>query len=86
MARRSGKGFALGAILGGVIGGVTALLFAPKAGKHLRKDIANKCEDISDKAQCLLENVCDQTQDLVEKAKCLADDAKDCASKFIKRR
>jgi len=87
MARNSnGKSFALGAFLGGVVGGVAALLFAPKAGKHLRKDITDKYCEVSEKAQCLMEDVCDQTQELVEKAKNLADDAKDCASKFMKKR
>jgi gas vesicle protein len=39
------KIFVFGAILGGVIGSLTALLLAPKAGKKLREDIAEKWEE-----------------------------------------
>ncbi len=43
------KGVLIGAILGGAIGAVTALLFAPKSGEELRKDIADKSSEIYDK-------------------------------------
>lgn len=44
------KGFALGALIGGIAGAVTALLFAPKAGAELRKDIAVKSGEYYGKA------------------------------------
>lgn len=81
-----GKGFAWGTLVGGVIGGVTALLFAPKSGEKMRKDIGKKYGDMTHKAQDLMEDVCDQTQDLVKRAKTIAEDAKDCAAQFIKKR
>lgn len=49
MAKKSGaKSFVYGAIAGGVIGSVTALLFAPKAGRELRKDIADGTQVVSE--------------------------------------
>lgn len=42
------KGFIKGAAIGAAIAGGLALLFAPKAGKELREDIAQKAKEISD--------------------------------------
>lgn len=42
----STKGFLLGLLAGGVIGGLTALLYAPKSGKELRKDIGKKSREV----------------------------------------
>lgn len=36
------KGFILGVLAGGIAGSVTALLYAPKSGRELRKDIGQK--------------------------------------------
>lgn len=46
MSRRRG-GFIAGAAIGAAIAGAAALLFAPKAGKELREDIANKAKEVS---------------------------------------
>ncbi len=45
------RGFLMGALVGGAIGGIVALLFAPKSGRDLRRDIADKTEEVYDKAQ-----------------------------------
>lgn len=45
------KGFLLGAIVGGVAGAVSALLFAPKSGAELRRDIADSSSEIYDKSR-----------------------------------
>lgn len=45
------RGFLMGALVGGAIGGIVALLFAPKSGRELRQDIAEKTEEVYDKAQ-----------------------------------
>jgi len=42
------KSFLIGALVGGVVGSVTALLFAPKAGKELRKDIAVGAQQVGE--------------------------------------
>jgi gas vesicle protein len=84
--RNHGKsGFAIGAIFGGIVGGLTALLFAPKSGNKLRKDIANRYHDVSGKASEMLNDVCSQTCDLVEKAKDIACSAKEAASKIYRK-
>lgn len=51
------RGLFLGAIIGGLVGAVTALLLAPKSGKELRKDIAEKSVDFYDKATDMLQTV-----------------------------
>ncbi|EFM12625.1 general stress protein [Paenibacillus curdlanolyticus YK9] len=49
MAKSTGsKGFLFGALAGVVVGSVTALLFAPKAGKELRHDIAEGAQKVGD--------------------------------------
>ena len=45
------RGFLMGALVGGALGGIVALLFAPKSGRDLRRDIADKTEEVYDKAQ-----------------------------------
>src|SRR5262249_31866775 len=40
------KGMVIGALLGGAVGAITALLFAPKPGVVLRREIADKSSDI----------------------------------------
>ena len=46
----SSKSFLLGALIGGAVGAITALLFAPKSGRELRRDIVESSTDIYDKA------------------------------------
>lgn len=50
------KGLLVGALLGGAVGAITALLFAPKPGVELRKDIADKSAELYDKATDCLHN------------------------------
>ncbi|MCP5469184.1 MAG: YtxH domain-containing protein [Chlamydiales bacterium] len=79
MAKRSGGSkFCLGALLGGIAAGLTALLFAPKSGKQLRKDISDKCHDWSDKGHELYDDVC-------ERGKELAKDTKKAAKRFMRK-
>lgn len=40
------KGFVIGAIIGGAIGAITALLLAPKSGKELRQELADKSSEL----------------------------------------
>ncbi|MCX7737046.1 MAG: YtxH domain-containing protein [Candidatus Kapabacteria bacterium] len=40
------KGFVIGAIIGGAIGAITALLLAPKSGRELRQDLAQKSNEL----------------------------------------
>ena len=45
------KGMVLGTILGGAVGALVALLYAPKPGNELRRQISDTAVDIYDKAQ-----------------------------------
>lgn len=47
-------GFLAGAVVGGLAGAVLALLFAPKSGKELRRDLADTSEDLIGKAKEML--------------------------------
>jgi len=44
------KSFLLGALIGGAVGAITALLFAPKSGRELRRDIVDNSTELYDKA------------------------------------
>lgn len=44
--RVSAKGFLLGLLAGGAAGSIAALLYAPKSGKELRKDIGKKGREV----------------------------------------
>lgn len=48
------NGLLTGALIGGAIGAITALIFAPKPGRELRKDIAERSYELYDKAQELI--------------------------------
>jgi gas vesicle protein len=45
------KGFFLGILAGGAIGALAALLYAPKPGKELRQDIAEKSGELYSKGK-----------------------------------
>ncbi len=79
MTRKSKvKSFALGALLGGLAAGVTALLFAPKAGKKLRGEIKEKYTKLSEKGH-------DLCGDIYERGKEFAEDTKKVAKRFMKK-
>ncbi|MCX6139963.1 MAG: YtxH domain-containing protein [Candidatus Kapabacteria bacterium] len=71
------KGFLIGAILGGAAGAVAALLLAPKSGKELRRDIADRTEEVVDKAQQMFNkatgNVEDGFEDVVNEGRLAAE-------------
>jgi len=51
------RGLITGAFLGGAIGAVAALLFAPKSGEDLRRDLADKSQVAVDKAQGYISDI-----------------------------
>ena len=51
------KGLLFGTLLGGAVGAITALLLAPKSGAELRRDLAEKSQDVYDKASDYLATV-----------------------------
>jgi gas vesicle protein len=72
------KGLAVGLILGGVVGGAIALLLAPKTGKELRRDLAERSGDIyiraSDFATEQSQRIGDRVGDYVNEGKVRADE------------
>lgn len=63
------KSFWVGALIGSVIGSVSALLFAPKSGRELRKDIAEGAQQVSERTQQWAKQVGEQTEELITSAK-----------------
>ncbi|MCL6604369.1 MAG: YtxH domain-containing protein [Paenibacillus sp.] len=58
-----------GVVVGSIVGSVTALLLAPKAGKELRKDIADSATTTLEKAQEIAAQASDKSVELYDKAK-----------------
>lgn len=58
-----------GVVVGSIVGSVTALLLAPKAGKELRKDIADGASTTLEKAQGIAAQAGDKSVELYDKAK-----------------
>ncbi|PIZ47010.1 hypothetical protein CO180_02200 [candidate division WWE3 bacterium CG_4_9_14_3_um_filter_41_6] len=50
MGRSTGKGFVVGTAIGALLGVATGMLFAPKKGEELRKDVAKSLKDYQEKA------------------------------------
>jgi gas vesicle protein len=48
MSVKRAKWFFISFLLGGVVGSAIALLYAPESGKHLRKDISKKTNELID--------------------------------------
>lgn len=67
--KKDTKGLLWGALVGSVVGSVTALLFAPKPGKELRKDIAEGTAAGIEKVQGIAVQAGDKSVDLYDKAK-----------------
>ncbi|MEC0089175.1 YtxH domain-containing protein [Paenibacillus macquariensis] len=74
MMKVNNKGFLWGAVVGGVIGSVTALLFAPKQGAELRKDIADKSRQVGSKTQELVSAAGEQSANIYGIVKTKAND------------
>ncbi|RUS48674.1 YtxH domain-containing protein [Cohnella sp. AR92] len=62
------KSFLWGALAGAVTGAVTALLFAPKPGKELRKDIADTAHTVGEKTVELGKKAGSTAQSIVKKS------------------
>ncbi len=76
----SGKNFVIGAASGATIGALVALLFAPKSGKKLRRDIAHKKDVIVKDTGKFLRKAKHQAEDIIidskRKAESVINDAK----------
>ncbi|MBA4252015.1 MAG: gas vesicle protein [Chlorobiaceae bacterium] len=64
-----GKGLLFGFLTGSIIGAAVALLYAPKTGKELRKDIKVKKDELVDEAEKLLHVAKEKASDAVNEGK-----------------
>jgi len=63
------KGLILGFLAGGVVGAVLALLYAPKSGIKLRRDIKNKSDSLVNTADEYLAHALDKAEDVIDEGK-----------------
>ncbi|MGE5410103.1 MAG: YtxH domain-containing protein [Clostridiales bacterium] len=64
-----GKGLLIGLLAGSVVGSLIALLYAPKSGKELRKDIKDKTDEFMEDAEKYLSEAKDKAVDLINDGK-----------------
>ncbi len=63
------KGFLLGLLAGGLAGSLIALLYAPKSGTELRRDIKDKKNELLDDADEYMQNAKQKANELVREGK-----------------
>jgi len=68
------KWFSISFLVGGAIGGAIALLYAPESGKHLRRDISKKTNELIKKGKKKSNELWNDTK---EKAQSTLDSAND---------
>jgi len=65
-------------------GAVVALLFAPKVGKQVRRDLRRSYEDTLDQLRDLKQEAMDRMDEIIEKGSDLADSLREKAAPFGK--
>lgn len=84
----SGKGLLVGLLAGGVIGAAIALLYAPKSGRELRKEIKVKTDDYLDEADRYIADAKVRARDLIndgkKRSERLIHDAKSKSEELLK--
>ncbi len=83
-----GKGFMLGLIAGGAIGSIAALLYAPKSGRELRKDIRKKSREVIKETGEYVDSAKTRAAEIIsegrQKAENLINDAKQKADSITR--
>lgn len=75
MSRRQGNGgFILGAIFGASVAAITALLYAPKAGDEIRKDVSKEVDNLLGKARDYRDSVVEKSVELYDVASGVAQE------------
>jgi gas vesicle protein len=69
----SGKGLLIGLLAGGIVGAAIALLYAPKSGRELRKDIKDKTDDYIGEADRYIADAKHKAKDLINEGKKRSD-------------
>jgi gas vesicle protein len=68
-----GKGLFLGFLAGGALGAVIALLYAPKSGRELRKDIKEKTDEYIEDAEKYVTEARDKAKSMINEGKKKSD-------------
>jgi len=63
-----GHGFVVGLLCGAALGAAAGLLFAPKRGAALRKDLAKSANDVARRATELYDGAAEVVSDLTDRA------------------
>ena len=63
------KGFFIGLLAGGAIGAIVALLYAPKSGKELQKDIKNKTDEYYGETEKFISDATLKAKDMMNDGK-----------------
>ncbi|MBG9980157.1 YtxH domain-containing protein [Facklamia lactis] len=74
MSNNNNDGFLLGAIIGATIGGIAALLYAPKSGEELRKDINDEVDYWLERANDYTEYAVERGVEMYDAASVASDD------------
>lgn len=64
--KTKGMSFVLGTLVGATVAGISALLYTPKSGKELRKDMEDKAEDAKEVASDYVDTAIERGKALVE--------------------
>ncbi len=82
------KGLLIGFFTGGALGAALALLFAPKSGKELRRDIKEKSDEYLDEAEKYISQAREKAVEVMNEGKRrsekLVKDAKDKSDQLMK--
>jgi gas vesicle protein len=87
------KGMVIGSLVGGAVGALVALLYAPKPGVELRKDISEKSTELYGKASDYFSTASETVQHTAqtiinqgkEKAQAIVDSARKQADELMHR-
>ena len=63
-----GRGFVVGLLCGVAVGAAAGLLFAPKRGTALRRDLAKSADDVTRRAMKLYDGAANVVSDLTDRA------------------
>ena len=80
----SGVAFALGLLAGAAIGVGLGMLFAPKEGAELRRDLAKRAHDLREDAGERIERITEATDDLVGRGRDVAKRARTAVATGIR--
>jgi gas vesicle protein len=68
-----GQAFVVGLLCGAAVGAAAGLLFAPKRGAALRKDLAKSANDVTRRARQLYDGAAEVVSDLTDRATDMMD-------------